>query len=65
MRAPRQLAGDAWLHQEFDAAVMFERSFAIGKGYDAARIEATCQQGVLTITLPKSEANRPRKIEIQ
>jgi HSP20 family molecular chaperone IbpA len=43
----------------------FERSFRIGTGIDTGRIKATVDAGLLTITLPKAEGLRPRKISVQ
>jgi len=45
----------------------FERSFALPDGVDRDRIAATFKNGVLTITLPKTEKARKeaRKIEIK
>ncbi|MFW5882918.1 MAG: Hsp20/alpha crystallin family protein [Verrucomicrobiota bacterium] len=42
----------------------FERSLSIPGGVDAARISARSENGLLTVELPKSEAQQPRKIEI-
>jgi HSP20 family protein len=45
----------------------FQRSLRLPPDADASRIEATCANGVLSITLPKSEHARTReqKIEIR
>ena len=43
----------------------FERSFQIGEGIDASRIQAECSAGVLTLHLPKTEAVKPRKIAVK
>jgi len=43
----------------------FERSFRINGGVDAAGVSATFENGVLTITLPKPEAAKPRQIEVK
>jgi HSP20 family protein len=43
----------------------FERGFALPRRVDASRIEANYENGVLTITLPKLEVARPRRIEIR
>lgn len=42
-----------------------ERTFQIGEGIDAARIQAECANGVLTLHLPKTEAVKPRKIAVK
>lgn len=41
------------------------RAFALPDGIDRERISATVKNGVLRLTLPKSEAARPRKIVVQ
>ena len=43
----------------------FQRSFRIPGGFDAAKVEASCKDGVLQVTVPKREENRPRQIEVK
>jgi HSP20 family protein len=43
----------------------FERSFTLPRTVDAGRIAARFSNGLLTITLPKAEAAKPRRVEIQ
>jgi HSP20 family protein len=43
----------------------FLRSFGLPEGIDRENITATVKNGVLSLTLPKSEAVRPRKITVQ
>jgi HSP20 family molecular chaperone IbpA len=43
----------------------FYRVFAIGEAIDSSRIFAELKNGVLTVHLPKSEAVKPRRIEIK
>ncbi len=42
----------------------FERSFALPTGIDTDAIDAEFEDGVLTVTLPKPEEAKPRKIPI-
>ena len=42
----------------------FRRSFELDHSIDASGITAALDQGLLTLTLPKSEAVKPRRIEI-
>lgn len=43
----------------------FARSFTLPMGVDAAKVEATLAEGVLSVTIPKSEAEKPRTIAIK
>jgi HSP20 family protein len=43
----------------------FKRTLRIGVPIDAEKIAAKLEQGVLTVTLPKAEAAKPRKIEVK
>ncbi len=42
----------------------FTRSFTVPLPVEADKVQATLEQGVLTLTLPKAESVRPRKIHI-
>lgn len=42
----------------------FRRSFTLPPGIDAGKVEAAFKDGVLTLTMPKSETAKPRKISI-
>jgi len=42
----------------------FSRQLFLGDSLDAERIEATYENGVLTVTIPVAEAAKPRKVEI-
>jgi HSP20 family protein len=46
------------------SARTFSRSFALGDEVDVDAIGATMRDGVLRITLPKSERAKPRQIEV-
>ncbi len=43
----------------------YRRVFAVPSGIDASKIEAVLSNGVLKVRLPKSEALRPRRIEVK
>lgn len=45
--------------------IEYRRLFRIGTGVSADRIDANLKDGVLTVKLPKSEAYKPRKIEVR
>lgn len=42
----------------------FRRTFLLPQSVDVAAIEAQLSDGVLTLRLPKSEASKPRRIEV-
>ena len=42
----------------------FTRQLFLGEGLDADRIEASCDNGVLTVTVPVAEKAKPRKVSI-
>ena len=42
----------------------FRRSFELDPSIDAGRISAKIEQGVVTLTLPKAEQVKPRKIAV-
>jgi HSP20 family protein len=43
----------------------FERSFTLPRTVDAERISARFEHGLLTVTLPKAEAAKPRRVEVR
>lgn len=47
------------------AAGAFERTVSLPFDIDAERVTASLREGVLTVTLPKTAASRPRKVEIK
>jgi len=66
IRGERSLAvpeGGRALRRE-RSATRFARSLALGDEVDVERIQATMRDGVLRITLPKSERARPRQIPV-
>lgn len=44
--------------------VTYRRTFRIADGVQADKVTATLENGVLTVTLPKAEALKPRQIAI-
>ena len=43
----------------------FERSFTVPNTVDAEHVKADYKNGVLTVTLPKKESAKPRKINVE
>lgn len=42
----------------------FQRTFELPKPVEAERVGASYRDGILTVTLPKTEAAKPRQIEV-
>ena len=47
------------------SASSFTRSFVLPKDVDADAIDASFKNGLLTLTIPKSEAAQPKQIEVK
>jgi HSP20 family protein len=43
----------------------FRRSFLLSRDLDTSKIEAAVKNGVLTLTVPKAEQAKPRRIEVR
>lgn len=43
----------------------FQRSFRIPGGIDATKVDASFENGVLKVTLPKPEERKPRQIDVK
>lgn len=43
----------------------YRREFTLSRELDSSRIEAQLKDGVLRLSIPKSEEARPRRIEVQ
>jgi HSP20 family protein len=43
----------------------FSRSIALPAGVDADRIDATCKDGVLEVTIPMPEEKEPKAVEVK
>ena len=52
------------IHKTERGTGSFSRSFTLPSDVDASRVEATLKDGVLYLSLPKSEAAKPKKITI-
>ena len=63
-RHPMKREGGHFVHVERPEGA-FQRSFTLGVPVDADKVQAAYRDGVLTITLPKAETVKPRKVEIK
>ena len=53
------------VHRKERANVRFSRSFRLPVKVATDKAEASLKNGILTLTLPKAEAAKPRKIEVR
>lgn len=63
-RAAPEIPGAVWVRQERPTG-QFVRSVGLPVLVDADKVEAKYENGVLKLTLPKSEAAKPRKIQVK
>jgi HSP20 family protein len=61
-RQSETIPGDVLFRER--SRVDFQRTFELDPAIDTARINAKVNQGLLTLTLPKSEQVKPRKITV-
>lgn len=61
--APRS-AGSRPLHREYGVGD-FYRSFALPEVVDTGKIDARLENGVLVLTLPKTERAKPKRIAVK
>ncbi len=62
--ARRPIEGVTQLYQEIVPGD-FHRAFTLGEEVDESGVSASISDGVLTVTLPKAEPKRARKIEVR
>jgi HSP20 family protein len=62
-KQPQAAAGEA-VHRSERAFGTFFRSFTLPTGVDATKVEATYEQGVLAVKLPKREEAKARSIPV-
>jgi HSP20 family protein len=61
-RRPEPSRGEAVYRESQD--VDYRRAFELDPAIDTGRISAKIEQGLLTLSLPKAEAVKPRKIAV-
>ncbi|HNQ01189.1 MAG: Hsp20/alpha crystallin family protein [Syntrophobacterales bacterium] len=64
-RKPEELKPGEVSHRRERASGEFTRSFRLPFAVDSGKVEAVCDRGVLTVRLPRAEADKPRKIAIK
>jgi HSP20 family protein len=57
-------SGEAVFHRRERGTGEFTRTLRLPIEIDSARVAAKLENGVLSVTLPKAEAAKPRKIEV-
>ena len=62
-RAPRTREGVTWMAGERPSGSIARR-FSLGDSIATESISASYDNGVLSVTLPVSEASKPRKVEV-
>ncbi|CAN5230031.1 Hsp20/alpha crystallin family protein [soil metagenome] len=63
-RTVTEAEGAAWLRKERSAG-SFSRTLTLPSSVNADAVEARCEHGVLKLTLPKSEAAKPKRISVK
>ena len=64
-RKPLELEEGEVYHRRERGYGKFTRSFQLPFNVEANNVEATYEKGVLNITLPRAEADKPRKITVK
>jgi HSP20 family protein len=57
--------GTLTVSAEKDGKISYQSSFSIKSDVDTKSIAASLEYGILTLTLPKKEVSKPRKIKVQ
>ncbi len=63
--ATRTFSSDAGEDEAENRSVEYRKVFEVPEGVDESKFSAAYESGVLSVTLPKSERARPRKIEVR
>ncbi|MBD3383803.1 Hsp20 family protein [candidate division KSB1 bacterium] len=66
LKGKREIDGEkATWHRQERMSGEFERSFELPFPVEVDKVKASFDNGILSITLPRAEADKPRKIEIK
>ena len=63
-RRPLELGADAQVQVTERPLGVFSRQLFLGDALDTERIQASCENGVLTVRIPVAEQAKPRKVSI-
>ncbi|MCZ7668456.1 MAG: Hsp20/alpha crystallin family protein [Chloroflexi bacterium] len=63
-RQPEEMDEDVKVHRQERGCGKFKRSLMLPYRIEADQIEATFKNGVLTVTLPRAEDEKPKKITV-
>jgi HSP20 family protein len=63
VRGQTDVADDGWLRQERRVG-KFQRAFTVPVAIDPSKVEATFENGVLSLVMPKAENTKPRTIKV-
>jgi HSP20 family protein len=64
-RAQKELEEGATYHRRERTCGGFTRTFQLPFTVDPNKVEASFERGVLKVTLPRAEADKPKKIEVK
>ena len=64
-RKPDEVARDAHYHRRERSFGSFSRTIQLPFMVDTAKVEASFKNGVLVISLPRAEADKPKKVSIK
>lgn len=64
-RKQEEVAKEARFHRRERSFGSFSRTVQLPFMVDTAKVEASFQNGILQISLPRAEADKPKKIQIQ
>jgi HSP20 family protein len=65
VRAPEKLGEGENYHRRERGSGRFTRALQLPFRIEADEVSATLKNGVLNITLPRAQADRPRKIQVK
>ncbi len=52
------------VYAEVPPLIVYRRSFTLSRELDGSKVDASLKDGVLTLRIPKTEAAKPRRIDV-